>query len=97
MANDPVAEQVDSPEAHRYNLIRRWLGIADFATGFLFLILLLVTHWSGWLRDVAYRWGFQSYTLALFIYLFFLLAISKALGVALDYYGFRLERGFQTF
>ncbi len=95
MANDPVAEQIDSPEAHRYNLIRRWLGIADFATGFLFLILLLVTHWSAWLRDVAYRWGFQSYTLALFIYLFFLLAISKALGVVLDYYGFRLERGFK--
>lgn len=95
MANDPIAEQVDSPEAHRYNLIRRWLGIADFATGFLFLILLLVTHWSDWLRDLAYRWGFQSYTVALFIYLFFLLAISKVLGVALDYYGFRLERGFK--
>ncbi len=63
--------------------------------GFRFLILLLVTHWSDWLRDLAYRWGFQSYTVALFIYLFFLLVISKVLGVALDYYGFRLERGFK--
>jgi STE24 endopeptidase len=95
MANDPVAEQIDSPEAHRYNQVRRWLGIADFSIGFLFLIVLLVTHWSDWLRDLAYRWGFQSYTIALFIYLLFLLAISKALGVALDYYGFRLERGFK--
>lgn len=95
MANDPVAEQVDSPEAHRYNLVRRWLSIADFSIGFLFLIVLLVTHWSDWLRDLAYRWGFQSYTIALFIYLLFLLVISKTLGVALDYYGFRLERGFK--
>jgi len=57
---------VDSPEARRYNRIHRWLGIADFVIGAAFLVLLLVTGWSGWLRDVALRRGFQNYTLAVF-------------------------------
>src|ERR1700734_1473775 len=85
----------DSPEARRYNRIRRWLGIADFVVGAAFMVVLLVTGWTGWLRDLALRRGFQNYTLAVFIYLFFLLLISKALGFGLDYYGFRLERKFQ--
>jgi STE24 endopeptidase len=85
----------DSPEARRYNKILRWLGISDFAVGSAFLILLLVTGWTGWLRDLALRRGFQNYTLAVFLYLFFLLFISKALGFGFDYYGFRLERRFQ--
>lgn len=85
----------DSPEARRYNRIQRWLGIADFVIGSAFLILLLVTGWSGRLSDLARRSGFQSYTLAVFIYLFLLLLISKVLGFGFDYYGFRLERSFQ--
>jgi STE24 endopeptidase len=85
----------DSPEARRYNSIRRWLGIADFVVGLFFMIILLTTGWSGWLRDLAYLWGFQNYTLALFLYLLLLLTIGKALGAGLDYYGFRLEREFQ--
>jgi STE24 endopeptidase len=85
----------DSPEARRYNRIHRWLGIADFVIGSAFLIVLLITGWSGWLRDLALRRGFQNYTLALFLYLFFLLLISKVLGFGLDYYGFQLERRFQ--
>jgi hypothetical protein len=85
----------DSPEARRYNRIRRWLGIADFLVGLLFMIILLTTGWSGWLRDLAYLWGFQNYTLAIFLYLLLLLAIGKMLGFGLDYYGFRLEREFQ--
>jgi hypothetical protein len=85
----------DSPEARRYNRIHRWLGIADFVIGAAFLVVLLSTGWTGWLRDLAYRCGFQNYTLAVFIYLLFLLLISKALGLGLDYYGFRLERRFQ--
>jgi len=95
MATDPVVAQGDSPEAHRYNQIRRWLGIADFGIGFLFLVVLLVTRWSDWLRDLAYRWGFQSYTVSLFVYLLLLLGISKILGIGLDYYGFRVERRFK--
>ncbi|MGB7603484.1 MAG: M48 family metallopeptidase [Candidatus Sulfotelmatobacter sp.] len=86
---------VDSPEARRYNRIHRWLGIADFVIGAAFLVVLLIAGWSGWLRDLALRRGFQNYTLAVFLYLFFLLLFSKALGFGLDYYGFRLERRFQ--
>jgi STE24 endopeptidase len=85
----------DSPEARRYNRIHRWLGFADFVIGSAFLVVLLVTGWSGWLRDLALRRGFQNYTLAVFLYLFFLLLISKVLGFGLDYYGFRLERKFE--
>jgi STE24 endopeptidase len=95
MADDLIATQADSPEARRYNGIRRWLGIADFGLGFVFLVILLVTRWSDWLRDLAYRFGFQSYSLSLFIYLALLLGISKVLGMGLEYYGFRLERRFQ--
>ena len=85
----------DSPEVRRYNRIQRWLGIADFAIGSAFLIVLLVTGWTGWLRDLAYRRGFQNYTLSVFLYLLFLLFISKLLSLGPDYYGFRLERKFQ--
>ncbi len=85
----------DSPEARRYNRIHRWLGIADFVIGLIFLVVLLVTGWSNWLRDLALRRGFQNYTVAVFLYLFFLLLISKVLGFGLDYYGYRLEQKFQ--
>lgn len=84
----------DSPAARRYNRIRRWLGVADFVVGFVFLIVLLLTGWSEWLRDLAYRLGFQNYSLSLFIYLMLLLGISKVLGIGFDYYGFLLERSF---
>jgi STE24 endopeptidase len=95
MADALIPVQADSPDARRYNLVRRWLGIADFAIGLAFLIILLSTGWSGWLRDLAYRLGFQSYSISVFVYLFLLLAISKILGFALDYYGFWLERRYK--
>jgi len=95
MANGPTLPQADSPEARRYNQIRRWLSVGDFAVGLVFLIVLLVMRWSDWLRDLAYHWGAQNYSLSLFIYLVLLLGISRALGIGLDYYGFRLERRFK--
>lgn len=94
MASDPTQDQPDSPEARRYNRIRRWLGIADFAVGFVFLVVLLLTGWSDWLRDLARKIS-QSYSVALFIYLVLLLVIGKALSIGLDYYGFRLERRYK--
>ena len=94
-SGSPSSTPDDSPEARRYNRIHRWLGVADFVLGAAFLVLLLVTGWTAWLRDLALRRGFQNYTLAVFVYLFFLLLISKALGFGLDYYGFRLEQKFQ--
>src|ERR1700730_3845633 len=95
MVEDSNPVQSDSPEARRYNRIRRWLGIADFVLGFVFLIVLLVTRWSDSLRDLAYRLGFQNYSLSLFIYLLLLLVISKALATGLDYCGFLQERRFK--
>ena len=95
MANGPTPVQADSPDALRYNRIRRWLGVADFVVGFFFLVILLVTGWSGWLRDLAIQLSGQHYALNVFLYLLFLLVISKTLGFGLDYYGFRLERRFK--
>ena len=85
----------DSPEARRYNRIKRWLGITDFVLGLILLLALLVTGWSGTLRDLAYSGGFQNYTLAVFLYVVMLMGIAKLLGLVLDYYGFRLEHRFQ--
>jgi STE24 endopeptidase len=93
MAVDP--NLVDSPEARRYNRIRRWLSVADFAVGLVFLVVLLLTGWSDGLRDLAYRWGSQYYSLSLFFYLVLLLVISKVLSSGLDYYGFSLEHKFK--
>jgi STE24 endopeptidase len=81
----------DSPEARRYNRIHRWLSIADFALGLIFLIVLLATGWNGSLRDAAYQASFQNYSLAVFLYVLMLMLIGKILGFPLDYYGFRLE------
>jgi STE24 endopeptidase len=95
LAENQTSASVDSPEARRYNRIRRWLEISEFVIGFAFLIFLLVTGWSGTLRDFALRLGLQNYALSIFFYVFLLLAISKILGIGLDYYGFRLEQRFK--
>ena len=81
----------DSAESRRYNRIKRWLGIADFAIGFGLLVVLLATGWTGTLRDLAERGASQNYAYAVFLYIVMLMLISKALGTPLDYYGFRLE------
>src|SRR5438552_2003543 len=91
----PSTIPTDSPEARRYNRIKRWLGIADFVLGLILLLALLVTGWSGTLRDLAYSGGFQNYTLAVLLYVVMLMGIGKLLGLGLDYYGFRLEHRFQ--
>src|ERR1700688_4745965 len=91
-ATIPVS--ADTPEARRYNRIRRWLGIADFVLGLGLLAMLLGTGWNASLRDLAYRASSQSYALAVFLYVLMLLVISKLLGLGLDYYGFRTEHRF---
>jgi len=92
MATSTVAPP-DSPEARKYNRIHRWLGIAEFALGLALLLVLLLTGWTGWLRDIAYR--SQSYVLAVFLYTLMLVVISKVVGLGLDYYGFRLEHRYK--
>jgi STE24 endopeptidase len=69
--------------------------MSEFLLGLALLIVLLLTGWTDWLRDVALHAGFQSYAFALFLYVLMLVAISKAVGIGLDYYGFRLEHRFQ--
>ena len=82
----------DSPESRRYNRVKRWLGVADFGVGLGLLIVLLATGWTGALRDIALnRTASQNYTFAVFFYVLMLALISKALGIPLEYYGFRLE------
>src|SRR6266849_6998272 len=83
----------DSPEARKYNRIRRWLGVGEFALGLVLLLVLLVTGWTGWIRDIAYR--SQSYALAVFLYTLMLVVISKILGLGLDYYSYRLEHRYR--
>src|SRR5213596_1561946 len=85
----------DSPEARRYNRIKRWLGITDFVLGLTLLVVLLATGWSGTLRDIALGDAAQNYALAVFLYLLMLMTIAKLLGLGLDYYSFRLEHRFQ--
>jgi STE24 endopeptidase len=81
----------DSAESRRYNRVKRWLGLADFATGFALLVVLLVTGWTGALRDLAERGAYQNYSLAVLLYVVMLMLISKAVGTPLEFYGFRLE------
>jgi STE24 endopeptidase len=95
MAESSIQIPADSADARRYNFVRRWLGIADFVVGFVFLLVLLVTGWSGWLRDLAYRMGLNNYSLSVFVYLLLLMVIGKVLGSGLDYYGFRIERRYK--
>lgn len=95
MSASTITAPADSPQVRRYNRIRRWLGIGEFLLGLALLVVLLLTGWTGWLRDLAYRGAFQSYALAVFLYTLMLVVISKVLGLGLDYYGFRLEQRYQ--
>ena len=86
----------DTAEARRYNRIRRWLGIGEFAISLALLVVLVITGWTFKLQNVAYMGGLlQSYSLALFFYVIMLLVIGKVLGLGMDYYSFRLEHRYQ--
>lgn len=91
---ETIPVPADSAESRRYNRIKRWMGVGDFALGLGLLIVLLATGWTGTLRDLAIRGASQNYTLAVFLYVLMLMLISKVIGLPLDYYGFRLEHRF---
>jgi len=95
MSATPTVAPPDSPEVRRYNRIRRWLGIGEFALGLALLLVLLITGWTNWLRDLAYRGAGQSYSLAVALYTVMLVLIGRALGLGMDFYSFRLEQRHQ--
>jgi STE24 endopeptidase len=86
--------EADAPEARQYNRAKRWVEIGDLALSFGFLIVLLATGWTNSLRDLAMRLARDHYAVQLFFYVLFLSLISKALGIGLDFYSFRLEHRF---
>ena len=94
LLTDSNSSAADSPEARRYNRIKRWLGFADLALGFGMLLILLFTRWSGRLRDLAYSGAHQNYTLAVGFYVLFLLLLGKVFSFGMEYYGFRLEHSY---
>jgi len=89
MSNPPMA---DTPDARRYNRIKRWLGMADAAIGFVLLVVLLTTGWTARLRDWSYHLGAQHYFFAVFLYVLMFSLIMKAVSAPLDFYGYRVER-----
>jgi STE24 endopeptidase len=96
MAASTTIMPADTVEARRYNRIRRWLGIGEFAISLALLVVLVITGWTFKLQNLAYMGGLlQSYSLALFVYVIMLLVIGKVLGLGMDYYSFRLEHGYQ--
>ena len=66
----------DSPEARRYNRVRRWLGIGDIALSLGFLLALLLLGWSSVVRDWAYRAAFQNYAFAVLFYVLILMVLA---------------------
>ncbi len=86
------AQSADSPEVRRYNRIQRWLSLSDTAIGFALLVVLLVTGWTGKLRDWSYQGAGQHYFFAVFLYVLMFSIIAKLLSSPFDFVGFRLER-----
>ncbi len=91
MATTSNPQPVDSPEVRRYNRIHRWLSMADAVIGFALLVVLLVTGWTGKLRDWSYLGAHQYYFLAVFLYVLMFSVIAKVLSSPFDFIGFRLE------
>lgn len=84
-------QTVDSPEVKRYNRIQRWLSLSDTVIGFALLVVLLVTGWTGKLRDWSYLGARQHYFFAVFLYVLMFSIIAKLISSPFDFVGFRLE------
>ncbi|HZL70514.1 MAG TPA: M48 family metallopeptidase [Candidatus Limnocylindrales bacterium] len=91
MATTSIPRPADSPEVRRYNRIQRWLSLADAVIGFALLVVLLVTGWTGKLRDWSYLGTHQRYFFAVFLYVLMFSVIAKVLSAPFDFIGFRLE------
>ncbi len=95
MVTSSNPQPADSPEVRRYNRIHRWLGLADAVIGFALLVVLLVTGWTGKLRDWAYLGAGQYYFLAVFLYVLMFSVLMKLISAPFDFIGFRLEHQYQ--
>ena len=91
MVTTSIPRPADSPEVRRYNRIQRWLGLTDAVIGFALLVVLLVTGWTGKLRDWSYLGAHRHYFLAVFVYVLMFSVIAKVLSAPFDFIGFRLE------
>jgi STE24 endopeptidase len=91
MATTSIPRPADSPEVRRYNRIQRWLSLTDAVIGFALLVVLLVTGWTGKLRDWSYLGAHQYYFLAVFLYVLMFSIIAKVISAPFDFIGFRLE------
>jgi len=89
--NTTTPQPADSPEVRRYNRLQRWLSMADLAIGFVLLVVLLVTGWTGTLRDWAYFGARQHYFVAVFLYVLMFSIIAKVLSAPFDVVGYQLE------
>ena len=65
--------------------------MADTVIGFALLVMLLVTGWTGKLRDWSYLGARQHYFFAVFLYVLMFSIIAKLISSPLDFIGFRLE------
>ena len=92
MDTTPIPPMADTPEARRYNRIKRLLGMADAVIGFALLVVLLTTGWTARLRDWSYHLGAQHYFFAVFLYVLMFTVIMKVISAPLDFYGYRIER-----
>ncbi len=81
----------DSARAKQYHRTRRLLGVDAFILDALVLVALLVSGWSIGMRAAAEHLTAHP-SLALLVYLLFFGAVTKIVGLPLDYVrGFRLE------
>lgn len=80
-------------KATRYHRLRRRASLASTAIGVLFLIVLLLSGGSAWLRDVAAAAGRGSFFVTVTLYVVLLAALSELLQLPLAFYqGVTLER-----
>lgn len=84
----------DSLETRRYNRLLRRIGAADLVLGLALMGVILAADWTSDFRNFAVHIAGDHHALALFFYTSILLLLTKALGLGLDYYSFRIEHRF---
>jgi STE24 endopeptidase len=84
-------QTADPAAASRYHRLLRYVGVADVVLGLALMAVLLVTDWTGGVRNFAVRLAGDRHAAALFVYTTILLLLTKFLSLGLDYYSFLIE------